>query len=171
MRFLPGARVLEGGEATQEQVLRGLREASLAHFACHAVSMADRPSDSRLLVYDHARHPLTVLDISRLHLTDPCLAFLSACSTAQPSVRLTDEAIHITSAFQLAGYPHVVGTWWTIGDVTAADITEVIYEQLATNSGIDASNAARALHAAVLKARDEEPMRPSRWAAYVHAGI
>jgi tetratricopeptide (TPR) repeat protein len=171
IRLLPKARILEGEQATQARVLDGLREANLAHFACHGISMADRPSDSHLLVYDHARHPLTVLDISRLHLTDPCLAFLSACSTAQPSARLTDEAIHITSAFQLAGYPHVIGTLWTISDVTAANITEAVYKQLATKSGIDTSNVAHALHAAVLQARDEAPMHPSRWAAYVHAGI
>jgi tetratricopeptide (TPR) repeat protein len=171
IRLLPEAFVLEGEEATQAQVLDGLRGASLAHFACHGISMADRPSDSQLLVYDHVRHPLTVLDISRLRLTDPRLAFLSACSTAQPSATLTDEAIHITSAFQLAGYPHVIGTLWTISDVAAATITEAVYEQLATNSGIDISNVAQALHTAVLKTRDDAPMRPSRWAAYVHAGI
>jgi CHAT domain-containing protein len=170
-RLLPQACTLKGEEATHARVLDGLREASLAHFACHGISMADRPSDSQLLIYDHVRHPLTVLDISRLRLTDPCLAFLSACSTAQPSERLTDEAIHITSAFQLAGYPHVIGTLWTISDVAAANITETVYEQLAANSGIDISNVAQALHTAVLKTRDEAPMRPSRWAAYVHAGI
>jgi CHAT domain-containing protein len=43
------------------------------------------------------------------------LAFLSACQTARnPARDLLDEAIHLASAFQLAGYPHVVGTLWSV---------------------------------------------------------
>jgi hypothetical protein len=46
--------------------------------------------------------PLGVLDVSRLRIADADLAFLSACETARTTSQLRDEAIHITSAFQLA---------------------------------------------------------------------
>ncbi len=55
------------------------------------------------------------------------LAFLSACETAQPGARLADEAIHLASAFSLAGYRHVIGTLWPVGDQHAVDIADDIY--------------------------------------------
>lgn len=48
------------------------------------------------------------------------LAYQSACETALTGkARLLDEAIHLTSAFQLADYPHVIGTPWPIDDEIA----------------------------------------------------
>ena len=55
---------------------------------------------------------------------------------------LLDETIHLTAAFQLAGYPHVIGTLWTIYDSIAVDV-------------------ARAFHLAAV---------PAKWAAYLHTG-
>jgi hypothetical protein len=162
--LMPAAVVLRDERATRDRVLAGLRRATLAHFACHGVSVPGRPSSSRLLVHDHAERPLTVLDIARLHPERAQLAYLSACSTAQASARLTDEAIHITSAFQLAGFPHVIGTLWTVDDLAAADLTRRVYDGLARSP-------APALHAAVRAARDRDPDRPELWAAHVHAGV
>jgi hypothetical protein len=162
--LMPQAVVLRDAGATRDGVLDQLPHATLVHFACHGVSVPNRPSSSRLLMYDHAERPLTVLDIARLHLQNAQLAFLSACSTAQASAGLTDEVIHITSAFQLAGFPHVIGTLWTIGDLAAVELTKRVYQGLS-------GDPARALHAAVLEARDRDPDRPSRWAAHVHVGV
>jgi hypothetical protein len=57
-----------------------------------------------------------VVDISSLHREIADLAYLSACSTARVGAALTDEAIHLASTFQLAGYRHVVATLWPIND-------------------------------------------------------
>ena len=76
-----------------------------------------------------------MVDVARLRLDDAELAFLSACSTARPGCRLTDEAIHLASAFQLAGYRHVIGTLWPIGDQHAVDIADDIYTALTANGG------------------------------------
>jgi CHAT domain-containing protein len=93
------------------------------------------------------------------------LAFLSACSTARPGARLADEAIHLASAFQLAGYRHVIGTLWPITDNGAAALTRNFYRNLA-----DVSAAAAVLHAVTRQLRDECPEHPSVWAAHIHAG-
>jgi hypothetical protein len=158
---MPGARVLRDAAATHDAVLDRLRTASLAHFACHGVSFPGDPSQSRLLLHDA---PLPVVEIVRLRLERAQLAYLSACSTTQASSRLTDEAIHITSAFQLAGYPHVVGTLWTVDDLVARELTERVYAGLP-------GDPASALHDAVREARDRDPDRPDLWAAHVHAGV
>jgi CHAT domain-containing protein len=133
--------------------------ASWAHFACHAHSNPSSPSDSHLLLYDGS-----VTEISRLRPSDAELAYLSSCSTAQGSDRLADEAIHIASAFQLAGYRHVVGALWPVQDTTSAELAEDFYGRIA-----EGASPAHALHAAIRELRDTQPLAASLWAGYLHA--
>ncbi len=159
-------------EATHDGVLAALRDGRWAHFACHgAVDLAD-PSASRLLLTDHRSRPLTVTDVARLRLDDAELAFLSACSTAQPGDRLSDEAIHLASAFQLAGYRHVVATLWPIGDRHAVNITNTIYTALLADAGNadGAGDVAGAVHTATRRLREAWPDDPSVWASHLHSG-
>jgi tetratricopeptide (TPR) repeat protein len=160
-------RVYHGAGATREQVLAAMRTAPWAHFACHGHADLDDPSTSHLLLNDHLTSPLTVLDVTRLRLEQAQLAFLSACSTAQPGRRLPDEAIHLASAFQLAGYRHVIGTLWPIRDQAAITVTEEIYRRL-TPTG--EAGAAGALHAATRRLRAQWAWQPSVWASHIHAG-
>jgi len=102
----------------------------------------DEPSSGRLLLADGE---LRVVDIARLRLNGARLAFLSACETAVGGSRLPDEAIHLTAALQLAGFPHVIGTLWPVGDFHVVAIAEQVYRALAA----DGSAVAHALHHAV----------------------
>jgi CHAT domain-containing protein len=157
--------VLSGPEATHDTVLAELRGARLAHFACHASADLANPSASRLLLSDHRMRPLTVVDVARQRLNGAELAFLSACETARPGGRLTDEAIHLTSAFQLAGYRHVIGTLWQVGDTHAVEIADDIYATLAATGDV-----AGAVHAATRRLRNQWVDSPSVWASHIHAG-
>jgi hypothetical protein len=48
--------------------------------------------------------------VAGLHLENARLAYLSAYDTTwTANARLIDETVHLTWAFQLAGYPHVIG--------------------------------------------------------------
>ncbi|MFF6947181.1 CHAT domain-containing protein [Streptomyces iakyrus] len=165
--FGAGAEVREGPRNVRDEVLRALPQYPWAHFSCHGYSDATEPSSSRLLLHDHRQRPLTVTDVARLRLGHAELAFLSACSTARTGTALADEAIHLASAFQLAGYRHVIGTLWDIGDVPAVRVATDVYEVL---KGEGPGNAALALHRAVLRRRAAAPDRPSEWAAHVHSG-
>jgi CHAT domain-containing protein len=166
-RRLPGeVSSLVGPKARWETVHAALRDAAWAHFACHAAADMDDPSRSQLLLADHQEHPLTVVDVARLRLDDAELAFLSACSTARPGTRLTDEAIHLASAFQLAGYRHVIGTLWPIDDKAAVAIADDIYTTLATST----DNVAGAVHAATRRLRNRSAATPSVWASHIHVG-
>ena len=109
--------------------------------------------------------PLTVIDVARLDLDDADLAFLSACSTAQPGTRLTDEAIQLAAAFQLAGYRHVIGTLWPVGDQQAVDHADAIYATI-TKTG----DPALAVHADVRHLRNRYARQPSAWASHIHVG-
>jgi CHAT domain-containing protein len=162
---LTPATVLSGAAATFDAVRQALTRHPGVHFACHAVADPSDPSAGRLLLQDHQSRPLTVRDIAELDLPDARLAVLSACETALGTPRLPDEALHLASAFQLAGYPEVVGTLWPINDRVARAVAVDLHTALA--GGADAASA---LHAAVDRCRARYPGTPTLWAAYVHSG-
>lgn len=167
-RFGAGVRTLAGSEATYDAVLAALRRALWAHFACHGYADVTHPSASRLLLADHLERPMTVTDVARLRLDDAEFAFLSACSTARPGTRLVDEAIHLASAFQLAGYRHVIGTLWPINDHTAVELADDLYTAITSAGAID--DIAVMLHAATRRLRNRWLTTPSVWASHIHSG-
>ncbi|GGY02634.1 CHAT domain-containing protein [Streptomyces djakartensis] len=122
----------------------------IARFACHGASHPTDPSRSYLLLHDHASDPLTVVSLSPVRLDRTQLAHLSACRTAAiDTPEFLDEAIHLTSAFQLAWFPHVIGTLWEIDDQIAVTIADAFYTHLRNGEGvIDTSRAVWALHQA-----------------------
>ena len=168
-RFLPHALVL--ADPTRDTVLDALPGHQVAHFACHGYADWEEPASSRLILRDHHTAPLTVADVSALHLTGD-LAYLSACDTTVTSPRLADEAVHITGAFHLAGYQHVIGTLWPINDALARDIAEDFYADLTAGGTIppQTSRSPRALHHAIRRLRARYPQTPTLWAAHTHTG-
>jgi hypothetical protein len=159
--------VLGPPDACRGRVLTELTRHSWVHFACHGHTDPADPSASYLLLPDHHTEPLTVLDISRLHLDRADLAYLSACSTARVGTRVTDEAIHLASAFQLAGYRHVIATSWPIADWPAMRFATKAYETIIAH-GTEAT--ALATHAATHALRHRYRNHPHVWAAHIHTG-
>ncbi|MEU4514578.1 CHAT domain-containing protein [Nonomuraea wenchangensis] len=172
---LPHAVVLAPGgprEPTRETVLSHLATSSIAHFACHGAIHPTDLSRSMLVLQDHTSAPLTVAALNAVRLDHAELAYLSACVTATgPSAHLADEAIHLATGFQLAGFRHVVGTLWEIQDEFAVGLADAFYRGLATGSGsVDPARSAFALHHAVRERRARHPGTPSLWAAHIHVG-
>ena len=122
-----------------------------------------------------ARIPSRSPASSRCASSAPSWPTFSACRTARnTAAHLLDEAIHLASAFQLAGYPHVVGTLWTIYDTIAVDVARAFYAGLETQrQALDVSQSAQALHHSVRDLRDNRNLAsvPSQWAAYLHTGM
>ncbi len=159
---------LIGPRATRAAVCAALPGAALAHFACHANSDPTDAAASHLLLHDG---PLEVTAISELELAGAELGYLSACATARGSAVLPDEAIHIGSALQLAGYAQVVGTLWEVDDDIAAWTAADFYRELARTINEPGRLAgAVALHTVTRRMRAESPDTPWTWAAYLHAG-
>ncbi|MFR9725294.1 CHAT domain-containing protein [Streptomyces sp. MS19] len=158
-----GGRVLTGREATRERVLSLLRAGGLAHFACHAHLDPARPAVGHLVLDDG---PLLISDIHRLRVRDAELAFLSACSTGLGTDDLADEAVHLGSAFRLAGFRHAVATLWQVQDSAADRLARDFYTARRAHG-----DTALALHEAVRTAREVTPRLVTRWAAHVHTGV
>ncbi|MBE1462310.1 CHAT domain-containing protein [Kibdelosporangium phytohabitans] len=133
---------------TRGNVLSHVDECPIVHFAC-------RGTGTSLLLADD---PLRIASLVPLQLTTARLAYLSACTASA-------EPVQLPAAFQLAGYPHVVGTLWEVTDSVASFIAGDFYGGMATTS-----DSARALHQAIRGIRTDIPHLPSMWAAYAHHG-
>lgn len=150
----------------------------IAHFSCHGHSDPSDPSRSRLLLLDHERDPFTIESLGPVALDNAQLAYLSACSTGSPAaIGLLDESVHLASAFQIAGFPHVISTLWEIDDRLSVTVADDFYAHLRDESGrLDTSRSAHAIHRAVRAARGGESgesgriRNPFLWASYVHVG-
>jgi hypothetical protein len=168
--LIPGALHLD--RPVRTEVLAALATHPVAHFACHAQPNWNDPAASRLILHDHYTRPLTVADITALHLSGT-LAYLSACATSSTSPGLADEAVHLTGAFHLAGYQSVIGTLWPVDDHTATCIATDFYTRI-THGGTtppDTAVCAHALHHAIRALRADCPGEPAHWAAHTHTGI
>ena len=167
---LTETEVIEGEATTRDTVMSALARHRRVHFAGHAVSDINDPSAGYLELADRRVRPLTVADVFSLHLNHAELAYLSACSTYQGGSALADEAIHLGSAFQLAGYRHVIATLWpTLDSPPARRIAESVHRDTAGKVGL--ASTASALQRAVRRQRDRAPDAPSIWAAYIHGGV
>lgn len=157
---------LSGPQATRERVRAEMLEHSWAHFACHGWSNPADPGADLLLLHDHRDRPFTISEIASLRLADAELAYLSACDTARAPDGLADEAVHLGSAFQLAGYQHVVATLWAIRDDVGAELADHFYEHLLEEEG----GPAAALHHASRYIRGKFGNFPGLWASHLHIG-
>nr|WSW67625.1 CHAT domain-containing protein [Streptomyces sp. NBC_00995] len=166
--LFPRARLMAGPDATVEAVGEALDAHPWVHFSCHGVSELLDPSQSGLVLYDGR---LTVSDVATRRPTAPQLAMLSACSASQGGIELSDEVVQLSSSFQLAGYPHVIGTLWPIADKLATHLTEEFYTALAEDivRGRPLDPAA-ALHGPVRALRNRYAQAPHLWAAHIHTG-
>jgi tetratricopeptide (TPR) repeat protein len=155
---------LLGSAARHDRVVSRLATAAWSHFACHAVSVEGDPSRSYLALADQ---PLFVAELGQLELGHAYLAFLSACTTAAGSSDLPDESIHLASAFQLAGYPHVIATLWPISDYPAHRVASSMYRRVE-----DGMSPALSVHTTIRELRDRATLRdgPQVWASYLHLG-
>ncbi|SEF35838.1 CHAT domain-containing protein [Amycolatopsis pretoriensis] len=169
--LLPEARLLTGEAAVADAVVTAMRRAAISHLACHGVSDWAAPGFSRLLLADHDTSPLTLRGLAGLDFAGAALCYLSACSTSDAAPQLADQALHITSAVQLIGYRHVIGTLWPVNDRSARMIATGFYSRLRGEKGVpDTAVSATALRAAVAETRDVMPGVPSHWAGHVHVG-
>ncbi|KAF5659045.1 hypothetical protein FCIRC_12646 [Fusarium circinatum] len=138
----------------KEEIVSQLPGCKVFHFAGHGATNLRDPSQSSLLLEDE---PLTVsilLD-TNIQQSSPFLAYLSACGTGQVAhEKYLDENIHLISAFQLAGFCHVIGTLWEVGDDISVHMAKITYEAIQRGDSADES-VCRGLHKATLKLRDQ----------------
>ena len=164
---------------TAEQVVTSIKKYDIAHFACHGSSDGVNPSNSHLLLQKNdtaglSIDPLTVSRISNEQsLGRAWIAYLSACSTAEVKAQeYADEGLHLASAFQVAGFGHVIGSLWSADDEVCVQVARCFYRYLLSRDDAENPNrvVAEALRDAVLQIRSDFPQDPVRWGPYIHSG-
>ena len=166
---------------SRESALKALEHCDIAHFACHATADQLQPMQSALLLGRDVLERLTLEDIMKMDIDNrghAPVAYLSACSTAEIKVRnLADESIHLASAFQLAGFMHVIGTLWAADDDAAVEIAGKFYKGLELYDRQlfdqrESGSVAYALHYAVQHYRNipGNSMAVAKWAPFIHLG-
>lgn len=169
-RWFPDCRQLLAARATVAGITRALRTSPpWCHLCCHGAQDLADPAAGWIQLYDGQ---LTLRDIAGLRLRPGELAYLSACAATGRVTPQAAEAVTVATAFQMAGYRHVIGTLWFIPDLDAGDLAGCFYEALADprTGRPDAGRAAKALHLAVQTLRARVPDAPWLWAPYFHLG-
>ncbi|KAF5694509.1 hypothetical protein FDENT_1121 [Fusarium denticulatum] len=141
----------------KEEVSKCLLDCAVFHFAGHGYTDENDPSNSHLRLEDWQEDPFRVADLQRVNLREhaPFLAYLSACGTGQMKrYNLVDESIHLISAYQLAGFRHVIGTLWKVSDQCCVDIARTTYETM-KDLGLSDDSVSWGLHRASRELRDK----------------
>ena len=121
-----------------------------------------------MLVKEHTEEvdELSVKNIAELNLPSARLAYLSACSTADSTSKdLVDEVTHIVSSFHIAGFPHVIGTFWPSEDDACEKMAVGFYSALRKTDDVAVS-----YRTAMMELMKQKPLQPMYWAPFIHFG-
>jgi CHAT domain-containing protein len=165
--------LLEGAEATTDKVKTEMKAHNWVHFACHGIQDISDPLKSGVYLYDGR---LELLEIMQQQISNPDLAFLSACQTSKGDFKLSEEVVHLAAGMLAAGYRGVVGTMWDISDRHGPEFATEFYKYLLMErgpEGLDSTRAAYALDHAVRKVQESLGDGDDAfltWVPYVHFG-
>lgn len=140
----------------KKDILSELSKCKIFHFAGHGQTNTSDPFKSALLLSEGNSNPMRVSDLLDINLREnaPFVAYLSACGTGQmEDQELFDEVIHLISAYQLAGFRHVIGTLWDVDDKICGEMARITYEQMVHDEMTDES-VCLGLHKATRELRD-----------------
>jgi len=135
---------IDGEESHISRVVEELGKNNWVHLACHGLPNPKEPFESAFALHDGH---FTIQRIIGCNLKNPEFAYLSACHTTVGDEESPDEAIHLASAMQFAGFRSVIGTMWAVDDGETNKITSTFYRYMADESGrLDHTRAAFALN-------------------------
>ena len=113
--------------ASMESVIQSINQGAYVHFACHAFFDPIHPQESGFDLEQGAI--LRLKDLFTQSFTGKRLAVLSACKTAITDfTKLPEESIGMPIAFLQAGVPGVIGTLWSVDDISTALLMVKFYE-------------------------------------------
>ncbi|KAF8132951.1 TPR-like protein [Boletus edulis] len=147
-----------------QRIIEELYRTEWVHLACHGLPNRTRPFESAFALRDGH---FTIERIMRCEPENPQFAYLSACHTTVGDEESPDEAIHLASAMQFAGFRSVIGTMWAVDDAETDKITSTFYKHMVDESGcLDHTRAASALNKTMKSVRIPLDQR----VLYIHLG-
>jgi CHAT domain-containing protein len=158
---------LVGEDATVQRVVDGMEASDWIHLACHGEQVISNAMASGLLLHDKR---LELSEMIKMALPRADFAFLSACQTAVGDEKLAEESVHLASGMLFAGYRGLIATMWSINDKDAPQIAEDVYREILKGGKPNRKEAARALHEAVKRLREESKAELRSWVPFIHIG-
>lgn len=147
-----------------------LRRAPLLHFAGHAMTDAEFP-DSSYLVLASGRGSdgrLSAASIAAMDLRHLDLVVLSACSTLSDARGGAGGFTGLGGAFLAAGARGVIGSLWSVDDGRTSELMHEFY--LAYQTTPDPAAALRTAQLHMLRSGDAAKSSPAAWAGFEYAG-
>lgn len=140
---------LVGVDATADAVIDALRDAWIAHLACHgSAAMSAQALDNAL--YLAGGEPVTGADLLGLAPLQARLVVASACETAIiPGYETVDEALSLGTVLIGAGAAGAIASLWSVDDFATALLMSRFYDEMAAGA-----TPAHALRIAALWLRD-----------------
>ena len=126
--------LLVDDQARLSEVISGLANARIAHFACHGDYFPDRPDDSGLLLEDGW---LTVRDLRELE-TDLELVVLASCWGASTATLPGGARVGLPFALLDSGARAVLASLWEVSDTANGAFVRELYSQLEQQGPIEA---------------------------------
>lgn len=160
--------LLLASQATRTQVAAHIKQASLLHFAGHAMRF---DGETRLLLARTGVAGETpYIDSALLRRVPPEAARLvvfSACSTGKREEGWNHDMGDIVDTLASLGVPEVVATRWQIDSASAVPMMDAFYRGL--SSGLSVPRALTAARHSLT--RDARYRHPYYWAAYYASGV
>lgn len=144
----PRALVLAPPESTVDAVSAALREASVAHLACHGRARLDNPMYSELVLSDGS------LTVQRLEAdaATPYRVVLAACGSGLDAELPADEMLGFVSALMAQGTAGLLSSLASIPDLHTVPLMRRLHQSVAQGRTI-----AQALHDARRWPADDDP--------------
>jgi CHAT domain-containing protein len=111
--------VLSNDQATIQNVMEKLPDATVLHLACHGHQSQDDPLSSGFSLHDGR---LRLEQLMGLHMPNAQLAYLSACETASVDENQPDEAINLAATMLFVGFKSVIATMWCVRAESWCDV-------------------------------------------------
>ena len=167
--------LLEGKNATKNNVLNKIRYADVVYFATHGMSSDVNPLDNNFLVLAGEKDPfLTSRNIMTLRDTNytdlynfPQLVILSACQTGLGQSMEAGITAGLARSFLVAGANQVVMSLWNVDDVATAYLMNRFIFHLKNSNAYCPSEP---LRLAELDTR-KKFKHPSKWASFSVFGV
>jgi CHAT domain-containing protein len=169
-RHFAHGRTLVGARATSDAALAAMRSRDLVHVCAHALSDAQVPALSGVLLAPPdgaSRADLLSADrIARARI-GASLVTLAACDTSHGELRLHEGVLSVARAFLAAGAGAVVASLWPVDHAAARATMLALYRHIARGMRPEAALAAATRDLRHARGGREAWGHPYFWAPFI----
>ncbi len=158
-----------GDEATEDILVSGSKSAGIIHLAMHGQVEDEHPLLSKLFLNPSNENDgiLHTYEIYNLELTSQ-LVILSACNTAQGKLVKGEGIQSLERAFQYAGSPAMISTFWTVDDASSSLLMQSFLKNIKSGEAKDEALQNAKLH--YLQNARPEARSPYYWSSFKLTG-